>query len=119
MKFWQISAKFKTPVYVIRSGNIIGPGSPWINNIFNSLIHEKPITGNEKYYPSNSTFVGNISKIIFLFCQKKPKLNNFFMVYNFAEFGNICWKEIIEKLNNNRFELIKWGIPNSNHLNAK
>ena len=40
------------------------------------------------------------------------------MVYNFAEFGNICWKEIIEKLNNNRFELIKWGIPNSNHLNA-
>ncbi len=113
-KLINISNKTKVPVAIVRSGNILGPGSPWVNQIIKRLSENQPITGDKLNYPSNSTYVGNLSEII-ISLSNYDKLQT--MVMNCCEFGNISWKDWIDSINQSfNYEVKKWSVKSVNEL---
>jgi nucleoside-diphosphate-sugar epimerase len=106
--FMKLSSETKVPVAILRSGNIVGPGSPWVNTILKNLTEGLPITGHKDNYPSNSTYVGNLSETIINLANYKELKTS---VMNCCEFGNIPWNQIINDLNMNfEFPVVKWDI---------
>ncbi len=112
----KIAKKYSLNVNILRSGNILGPGSPWIEKIAKRLIEEKPILGLSDSYPSNTTFIGNLSyAIIRLLNQKSDKSKITLM--NFCEFGDISWHDWVEEVNKSLNRKIKfWPIHSLNQI---
>jgi nucleoside-diphosphate-sugar epimerase len=89
----KIYTKYNIPTLVVRSGNILGPGSIWAIKICKYLIDQKPIATKSNDFFSNATYVGNLTD----FLSKKPKkLFADFEIINFNEFGSLAWNEFIE-----------------------
>ena len=81
------------PVIILRSGNIMGPGSTWAVKIAKSIENSTPITGPKKY-PSNTTFVGNLVKSIH-FLSNHELDHKKLLLLNCAEFADKTWDEWI------------------------
>ena len=89
----KIQTKYNIPTLVVRSGNILGPGSIWSIKICKYLIEEKPIATNSNDFFSNATYVGNLA----YYLSKKPSnLSSDFQIINFNEFGSLAWNEFIK-----------------------
>ena len=89
----KIHTKYNIPTLVVRSGNILGPGSIWAIKICKNLLDQKPIATKSNDFFSNATYVGNLVD----FLSKKPiKLVADFEIINFNEFGSLAWNEFIE-----------------------
>ena len=90
----------KTPIIIVRSGNIIGPGSIWAQKLIIRLIEGAPVIAKNKVCPSNTTFVGNIAWALSQLASPNIKLPQKISIMNFAEFGNISWEEWINLIVN-------------------
>ena len=89
----KIQSKYSIPTLIVRSGNILGPGSIWAIKICKYIIDEKPIATKSNDFFSNATYVGNLVH----FLSKKPsELSVDFETINFNEFGSVSWNEFIE-----------------------
>jgi len=89
----KIHSKYNIPTIVVRSGNILGPGSIWVIKICKYIIDEKPIATKSNDFFSNSTYVGNLA---FFLSKKTSELSADFEIINFNEFGSVSWNEFIE-----------------------
>ena len=89
----QIQLKYNIPTLVVRSGNILGPGSIWAIKICKNLLEGKPIGTKLNNFYSNSTYVGNL--VDFLYGSSKG-LSNDFQIVNFNEFGLKPWNDFIK-----------------------
>lgn len=90
-KAHQIAKKTKVPTAILRSGNIIGPGSVWINKIGQAVIAGNVIFGRSEEYPSNATCVQNLARTIIYWKNPSP---GGIKTYNHAEFAAVSWKKI-------------------------
>ena len=112
----KIVDKHKIPVTILRSGNILGPGSPWVDKIARRLIENQPILGMGDHYPSNSTFIGNLSYgIISLSNSLNP--NSKLQLINFCEFGDVSWHKWVHSINKSlKREIVFWPIKSLNQI---
>jgi len=93
----QISQKHSVSAAIIRSGNIIGPGSVWINKIGQSILYGNSMFGINSNYPSNATYVRNLSTNIFaLIKNSRPAL----VTIDFAELAEVSWQSIAKDIFN-------------------
>ena len=90
-KVYQIAKKTKVPTAIFRSGNILGPGSVWINKIGQAIIAGNVIFGRSEEYPSNATCVQNLAHTIVYWENPNPEG---IKTYNHAEFAGVSWKTI-------------------------
>jgi nucleoside-diphosphate-sugar epimerase len=86
---------FSVNYRIFRIGNVIGPGSTWVNKIVERLIEQQPLFGKKINYPSNTSFVGNL---VFMLANYEKYINKKQRIYNFCEFGNVSWKEWIDNI---------------------
>ncbi len=108
----QIQLRYNVPTLVVRSGNILGPGSIWAVKICKSLIEGNPIATKSNNFYSNSTYVGNLVDFLY---KKSKALSNDFEIVNFNEFGFLPWNDFIGVIAN---ELdIKPVVWNSSSIN--
>lgn len=103
------------PTVILRSGNIMGPGSPWVSTIIERLIASKPLIGAKKDYPSQTTFVGNlvyaISELLF-----EKQVDNV-LVMNFCEFSEVSWLTWIKDINKKyNIPVIEWKVQTLNEV---
>jgi hypothetical protein len=96
--FYEISDKNHLETAIIRSGNIVGPGSIWVIKLFTRLLEKKPIAGFQTEHASNGTFVGNLAFGIAKLLDQDLKLEKNCQIMNFAEFGNISWRQWTEPI---------------------
>ena len=96
----KINKRVKIPTYILRSGNIMGPGSTWAVKICKRISDGLPILGPDfNSYFSNSTYVGNLIYCIHSLSMSQNKVDEV-SVMNFSEFGHIEWKSYIEFVGN-------------------
>lgn len=108
-ELYSFVSREKIPLIILRSGNIMGPGSPWVVKIVERLYQGLPLIGLKGQYPSNTTFVGNLTYAIMYLA--KQKLNNETQIMNFCEFGELPWKTWIDKLNQGyNYPVNKWSV---------
>lgn len=113
-ELWKLSKKTNTPLSIVRSGNIIGPGSPWVLQIFKRLTEQKPLTGHKKLYPCNATFVGNLCEVIIAL---STTVNNKNLIMNCCEFGSISWNDLINRINDKLgYKIQQWKIKEVDDL---
>lgn len=89
----QIQLKYNIPTLIVRSGNILGPGSIWTVKICKSLLEGNPIATKSNNFFSSSTYVSNL--VYFLY-EKSSLISNDFEIVNFNEFGYIPWNDFIK-----------------------
>lgn len=89
----KIHQKHNIPTLIIRSGNIIGPGSIWVVKICKNLLDDKPIATKTPLFYSNATYVGNLVSFI---VEKSKKASCSFKTINFNEFGLRPWNDFIQ-----------------------
>lgn len=106
----KIAEKHKIPVTILRSGNILGPGSPWVDKIARRLIAKQPILGKAENYPSNTTFIGNLSFVIISLSNRLNPTNKL-QIINFCEFGDVSWHKWVFSINKclNK-EIVFWPL---------
>ena len=93
---------------IIRIGNVIGPGSTWINKIVERLDEQKPLIGKEGQYYSNTTFIGNL---VYFLSNYEEYVNDKHSIYNFCEFGNVTWDEYIKPVSDRlKIKPMEWNF---------
>lgn len=108
-KLSKLSKKHNIPTVILRSGNILGPGSPWIARIIDRLVNEQPLIGNRINYPSRTTFVGNLVYAIIKLAEIESE--NKVTIMNFCEFGDVSWKTWIDRINTHiQYKVKNWGL---------
>lgn len=90
-------SKAQISTVILRSGNIVGPGSPWISKIIERLFNGQPLVGENINYPSRTTFIGSLIFAIIKLCN--VDLESKLTVMNFCEFGDLSWKKWIDTIN--------------------
>jgi len=114
ISFYKIAEKTKAKVYIVRCGNVVGPGSTWADKIVKRLIDKKPLIGSDKKYPSNMTFIGNLVYGLAElstgnYCSKDKNLR----IMNFAEFGSISWEQwVLDVAEILKIEPCAWEVSN-------
>jgi len=93
-----LCAKSGLKLLVIRSGNIIGPGSDWIIKIIRRLIQHERLIGLDRSHPSNSTFIGNLIYAIGDYIDKGHAFSKNINFVNHAEFGAVPWNFWIDTI---------------------
>jgi len=112
----QIQLKYNIPTLVVRSGNILGPGSIWAIKICKNLLEDKPIGTKSNNFYSNSTYVGNLVDFLY---KKSKVLSNDFEIVNFNEFGHIPWNDFIGVIANELdITPLAWNSSNINDFNV-
>lgn len=89
----KIHTKYNIPTLIVRSGNILGPGSIWAIKICKYLIEQKPIATKSNDFFSNATYLGNLTDFL---SKKSRNFSSDFQIINFNEFGSLAWNEFIE-----------------------
>lgn len=94
---WKVCEKRGIRLLILRSGNVMGPGSAWADKIILRLREQKPILGIEEEHPSNVTFIGNLVYALSRYATEIENLgtDRTQHVANFAEFGNVSWHQWI------------------------
>jgi len=99
---------------IFRVGNVIGPGSVWVNLIISRLQNKLPLIGDKVSHPSNSTFIGNLIHILY----KSYLSNNSNRYYNVCEFGDVSWEEWVNIFKKQlSIEPVRWGVDHVDNFN--
>ena len=89
----KISKQFNINTTIVRSGNIVGPGSIWLMKICKRLLERKPINCKSEEVHCNATYVNNLA----YFVEKSASSNTGgFTLCNFNEFGDLSWSKFID-----------------------
>lgn len=100
--------KHKINYKIIRIGNVIGPGSTWVNKIVERLLDKKPLIGKNNVYPSNTTFIGNL---VYFLANYEKYVSNINSIYNFCEFGDVSWDKYITLISDVlNIKPVEWSI---------
>lgn len=93
-----LQSEFKNKeLHIVRLGNVWGPASPfWTFTLTDKLFFGEPIMVKNKDGYSNITDVSNVAD--YLLFLAKNEYSNKVAFHHLAEFSNIKWSEIIEKL---------------------
>lgn len=104
-----IAKEKKIKTYIVRCGNVMGPGSTWANKIVTRLIDRQPLLGYEKEHPSNSTFIGNFVYLLANLINEESETKSLINIMNFAEFGKLSWETWVDPVANElKIEPLRW-----------
>ena len=83
---------------IVRSGNIIGPGAPWISKLIARGLAGLPVlpASNEGY--SNGTFIWNLCHIVALAGERPSNVDPSLVIMNCAEMGAVKWSKIAQSV---------------------
>lgn len=111
----KFSKKFGIPSLIIRSGNIVGPGSIWVIKICKNLIENKPIATQDSKLFSNATYVENLADYLFT---SALEVSESFKIINYNEFGSRPWNDFISILSAEiGVDPVKWKSRNIKEMN--
>jgi hypothetical protein len=95
----KLAAKRGIDTYIVRCGNVMGPGSTWANKIIMRLIDGLPLIGDSVAHVSNTTFVGNLVYGLGALSEIASEVRKETIgIVNFAEFGTVPWNDWIAPL---------------------
>lgn len=101
---------------IVRLGNVMGPGSAWVNLLYSRYLSGEPLTESTIKHYSNTTFIGNTVHFIY----KLSKSSNKKVYYNLCEFGGKEWGDWLNALNVIDKDKIKcWPIKTSKEINPQ
>lgn len=81
---------------IVRSGNIIGPGSPWISKLIARGLVGRPVLPTNSAGYSNGTFIWNLCHLVILAGECSSKVNKSLAIMNCAEMGVMKWSDIAQ-----------------------
>lgn len=110
----KISKQFNINTTVVRSGNIVGPGSIWLIKICKRILECKPINCKSETVYSNATYVGNLT----YFIEKNSKSNvSGFTLCNLNEFGDLSWSKFVDLVSEEMgIATISWKTESLRHI---
>jgi len=94
---YRLCLKAGVQLFIVRSGNIMGPGSIWSTIIARRLAEGLPLLGKNMQHPSNTTYVGNLAHGLAQYAQVTD-IHKSMNIQNFAEFGNVAWDVWVEAI---------------------
>ena len=110
----KISTQFNINTTVVRSGNIIGPGSIWLMKICKRILECKPINCKSENIYCNATYVCNLAYFI-----EKCSLATFggFNLFNLNEFGDLSWSKFVDLVSEEMgITAISWKTESLQHI---
>ena len=96
---------------IVRSGNIIGPGAPWISKLIARGLAGLPVLSASSEGYSNGTFVWNLCHIIALSGERPSNVDPSLVIMNCAEMGAIKWSKIAQTVQGTAgINFLEWPI---------